>query len=77
MLADCIPVKNTQCLSLFPKRFCKTIKAATSTQCVADSSYFSELMSMTKRYFTSCFNKRSKASLIVWIGITSTLEVML
>jgi hypothetical protein len=27
-------------------------------------SYFSELMSMTKRYFTSCFNMRSKASLI-------------
>ena len=32
---------------------------------------------MTKRYFTSCFNMRSKASLICWMGMTSTSETML
>jgi hypothetical protein len=41
------------------------------------AGYFSELMSITKRYFTSCFNIRSKASLIFWIGMTSTSAVML
>src|ERR1700760_4544045 len=29
--------------------------------------YLRELMSITNRYFTSCFNMRSKASLICWI----------
>ena len=38
--------------------------------------YFSELISMTKRYFTSCFNMRSKAALIFCMGITSTSAVM-
>jgi CRISPR/Cas system CMR subunit Cmr6 (Cas7 group RAMP superfamily) len=38
--------------------------------------YFNELMSITKRYFTSCFNMRSKASLIFWIGMTSMSETM-
>ena len=33
-------------------------------------------MSITNRYFTSCFNMRSKASLIFWIGITSTSATM-
>jgi hypothetical protein len=32
-------------------------------------------MSMEKRYFTSDFRIRSKASLICWIGMTSTSEV--
>ena len=44
---------------------------------IAGQSYFNELMSITKRYFTSCFSMRSKASLIFWIGMTSTSAVML
>lgn len=36
-----------------------------------------ERMSITKRYFTSCLNIRSKASLIFSMGMTSTSAVML
>jgi hypothetical protein len=43
---------------------------------IAGQRYFSELMSITKRYFTSCLSMRSKASLIFWIGITSTSDVI-
>lgn len=39
--------------------------------------YFNVLMSITKRYFTSCLSIRSKASLIFWTGMTSTSAVML
>jgi hypothetical protein len=46
------------------------------TSCDHRPNYFSELMSITNRYFTSCFSIRSKASLIFWIGITSTSEVI-
>ena len=41
------------------------------------ATYPSELISITKRYFTSCFSIRSKASLTFWIGIISTSAVML
>jgi len=44
---------------------------------IAGQGYLSELMSITKRYFTSCLSMRSKASLIFWIGITSTSDVIL
>jgi hypothetical protein len=40
------------------------------------SSCASDDMSITKRYFTSLLSIRSYASLMYWIGITSTSEVM-
>lgn len=43
---------------------------------LSEADYFRELISITKRYFTSCFSMRSKASLIFWIGMTSTSAVM-
>ena len=39
-----------------------------------DYGFLSEAISMTKRYFTSAFTTRSKASLICWMGITSTSD---
>jgi hypothetical protein len=44
---------------------------------ICQADYLRELMSMTKRYFTSCLSMRSKASLICWMGMTSTSAVML
>jgi len=38
---------------------------------------YNDAMSITKRYFTSLRNMRSYASLIFWIGITSTSAVSL
>ena len=53
------------------------VRSQTSAVITRAWTYFSELMSITKRYFTSCLNMRSKASLIFWIGITSTSATML
>lgn len=38
---------------------------------------FSDAMSIEKRYFTSDLTTRSQASLICWIGMTSTSATML
>ena len=39
-------------------------------------SFFNDAISMENRYFTSDFSIRSYASLICWIGMISTSEVM-
>src|SRR5579862_9677211 len=76
-------------LDFFVLVFLDGIFRLSSIHCEADESakvvsaarpsygFLSDAMSITKRYFTSAFTTRSKASLIFWMGMTSTSETML